>query len=320
MDEFDLIRHFFSERINKHRDDVVIGIGDDCAVLEVPYQHQLVMTTDTLVNGVHFPISTAAKDIGHKSLAVNLSDLAAMSASPAWVTLALTLPKVNEQWLSDFSDGFFSLANQYGVELIGGDTTKGPLAITIQAHGFIPKGCAVTRSGAKPGDLIYVSNTLGDAGLALKYLNKEVILEPEHEGIILKQFNCPEPRIKEGLVLREMASAMIDISDGLVADLGHILEQSKVGAEVYIEKLPISSQMRASQSLEECAMLALTAGDDYELCFTIPKDKQILIEEKMQMYGFHITCIGEITLSRKLKVLSYDGRPYLAVLKGYAHF
>ncbi|MDI1352139.1 MAG: thiamine-phosphate kinase [bacterium] len=240
MNEFELITHFFANQHQPHRQDVVMGIGDDCAIVEVPQGQQLLVSMDTLVSGVHFPITTTPYDIGYKALAVNLSDLAAMGANPAWITLALTLPTADQQWLSSFKEGFFGLAKQFQVVLIGGDTTRGPLALTVQAHGFVPHGQAITRQNAQPGDLIYVTNTLGDAGLALKHLNHEVNIPSQFTELLLNRLNRPMPRVKEGLLLRNYATAMIDLSDGLISDLGHILKKSGVGALIHLDKIPLS--------------------------------------------------------------------------------
>lgn len=320
MNEFELISHYFSKQVGSHRQDVVLGIGDDCAILEIPPGHQLLVSMDTLVNGVHFPSTSGAFDIGYKALAVNLSDLAAMGAIPAWITLALTLPKANKLWLNDFSKGLFELAQQYNVELIGGDTTRGPLSITIQAHGFVAKGCAIKRSDAKPGDLIYVTHQLGDAGLALKHIQQELRLTPEVLESVITRLNRPHPRIKEGLLLRGLASAMIDLSDGLISDLGHILKQSKVGALIHANQIPLSEALRQSVSHKDALKLALTAGDDYELCFCIPKDKKNQLEQLIQSENCVFNCIGEINNQEGLVIEMDNHAIDLSSLKGYLHF
>ena len=320
MNEFELIDHFFAGKEQKQRKDVILGIGDDCAILEVPSEHQLLVSMDTLVSGVHFPTTTDPYDIGYKALAINLSDLAAMGATPSWINLALTLPELDKQWLASFSDGLFTLAHEFEVALIGGDTTRGPLSITIQAHGFTPKGQAITRDGAKPGDLIYVTHTLGDAGLALKHINQELLLPVETNEALLIQLNRPFPRIKEGLLLRNQATSMIDLSDGLISDLGHILKKSGVGAEVDLSAIPLSASLRGSLALEDALKLALTAGDDYELCFTIPKHKQKQLEELMKESNCTISCIGHITENHKL-ILRYGDKIFDSdSLHGYSHF
>jgi thiamine-monophosphate kinase len=320
MNEFELIAQFFAAKERTSRPDVVLGIGDDCAILEVPPGNQLLVSMDTLISGVHFPVATNPYDIGYKALAVNLSDLAAMGATPAWISLALTIPEVNEQWLKEFSQGLFCLASLFGVSLVGGDTTRGPLSITIQAHGFTPAGQAVKRSGATAGDLIYVTQNLGDAGLALKHLIGELSLTKESFQSVVNQLNRPMPRIKEGLLLRPKASAMIDISDGLVSDLGHILEQSKVGALVDLQAIPLSASLKDSLSTEAALQLALSAGDDYELCFTIPKERKSEVEQLMKSEGCPIFCIGHITNSDQLMLCDGDRSLDPKVFFGYSHF
>lgn len=319
MNEFQLITHFFNQH-QKQRPDVLLGIGDDCAILAVPPNQQLLVSIDTLVSGVHFPKSTAPFDIGHKALAVNLSDLAAMGATPAWFTLAITLPAVDKEWLGAFSKGLFTLAHSFNVQLIGGDTTRGPLAISIQVHGFAPLGKSIKRQGARPGDLIYVTNTLGDAGLALQHIMNGIELPKALFAKVAPRLNRPMPRVKEGLLLRDYASAMIDISDGLVADLGHILEQSQVGAVLDLAKIPISYALGQALSPDKALRLALSAGDDYELCFTIPAAQQETLERLLRQEKCEVHCIGRITAGKEL--LFQQGANYLdlAALQGYSHF
>lgn len=310
MNEFQIIQHFFSQQ-NIQRDDVTLGIGDDAAIVSIPTNHQLVITADTLVQGVHFPMDTAAFDIGYKALAVNLSDLAAMGATPAWITLALTLNKADSAWLTDFSRGLFALTAPHQVQLIGGDltSTAGPLTITIQAHGFVPTQKALRRDQAKPGDLIYVTHTLGDAAYAIELiLQNKSVPEPFNQRL-----NRPEPQIAIGKQLRHIAHAVTDISDGLAADLGHILERSQVGAEVFVEQLPLSAELKQSTSSEHSIDLALNGGDDYELCFTVPHDHP-------QTFDFDCTCIGKITAEKGLVLQFNDGRKYTGSVRGYQHF
>lgn len=261
--EFDIIRHYFA-RHGTSRDDVLVGIGDDAALLQAPAGRVLAVCMDTLVAGVHFSQETSAAAIGHKALAVNLSDLAAMGAEPAWATLALTVPENDPVWLAALSDAFFTLADRYAVQLVGGDTTRGPLTVTVQAHGFVPPEKALRRQGARPGERIYVTGTLGDAGLALR------MNEPDHNWL-RKRLDFPEPRIEAGLVLRDYASAAIDISDGLLADLGHLLESDRLGASLWIDALPRSEAFLAAMQVLDPGRqgqfheLPLGAGDDYEL-------------------------------------------------------
>lgn len=320
MNEFTIIKNYFTAHACP-RADVILGIGDDAAVTLPPSDQCLAITTDTLVAGIHFPTETAAEDIGYKSLAVNLSDLAAMGAEPAWVTLSLTLPVFHEAWLQAFSRGFFELANQHRVALIGGDLTHGPLSITVQAMGFTPPGKALTRRGAKQGDLIYVSGTLGDAGLALALLQGPdcfATLTVTEKNAIRARLNRPQPRVELGLALRTYASAAIDISDGLAADLGHILEQSQVGALIHLDQIPLSNIMQSSLSKEDAISMALTAGDDYELCFTIPPSMRSEFENTCGKHGF--SCIGSITSSKKLIIQDKNGAPYHGKIHGYQHF
>ncbi len=268
ISEFSLIDRFFKRQTaNK---PVTLGIGDDCALLAVPDGHELAITTDTMVESVHFFADCDPYDLGFKLLAVNLSDLAAMGAKPLAVMLALTLPKVDGLWLTAFAEGFFALAERYQIDLIGGDTTSGPLSLTVQAFGLVPKGQALRRSSAKPGDIICVSGLLGEAGLGLKIKQGYGCKQPENA---LKRFNRPEPRIETGLALLGIANACIDISDGLCGDLGHILQQSGVGARLDWEAIPLSDEILTYIGLTGEWLMPLTAGDDYELCFTVTPDK-----------------------------------------------
>lgn len=319
MTEFDIIKNYFATQM-EHRSDVILGIGDDAALVSVPKGQELTITTDTLINNVHFPETTRAYDIGYKALAVNLSDLAAMGATPAWVTLALTLPKADEVWIEQFCEGFFTLANRHRVQLIGGDLTHGPLTITIQALGLTPQGKAIRRSTAKPGDLIYVTGTLGDAGLGLAFLQNKVELAPSVQKFLQDRLNHPEPRISTGEKLLGLANSAIDISDGLAADLTHILEASNVGAKLYVDRLPFSYELKQSVSIEQAINLALTAGDDYELCFTIPAAKRSELEKQLSTQSCRITCIGEITSDPSLILLYENGNPYHGSINGYQHF
>lgn len=306
--EFDLIRRYFNVQPPRHPNNR-LGIGDDCALLSVPPGFEMALTTDTMVENVHFFADVDPEALGHKLLAVNLSDLAAMGAEPFAVTLALTLPKVDENWLQAFSRGFLQLAEQFNVDLIGGDTTSGPLTLTVQAMGLLPQGRALLRSGAKVGDLIYVSGQLGNAGLGLKIRQG---VWNEHSELALQQFDRPLPRVAEGLALRNVASACIDISDGLAADLGHILEQSGVGASVEWNQLPLSVDVQ--QYVQVCAdwAMPLTAGDDYQLCFTVPADFAGSLPADCQL-------IGRIEAEAGLRI-ERDGNIQTLQAKGYEHF
>jgi thiamine-monophosphate kinase len=314
MSEFELIDRL-RKRNRVTRDDVVQGIGDDCARVIVPDGYELALTSDTLIAGVHFPHGTSAHAIGYKSLAVNLSDLAAMGAEPAWVTLALSMPEKDTIWLDQFAEGFYSLAEKYQVCLIGGDTTRGPLSITIQAHGFIPANKALLRSGARVGDYICVTGTLGDAGLELmKLAGKNQTVSAYNK------LNYPSPRIETGIALREIASAAIDISDGLIADLGHVLQASDVGAGLKLEEIPLSPALMEDQDPGMMLQLALTAGDDYELCFTIPErhiDTVNALQYKLNLPFKHI---GNIEKQKGLRIYRKDDQPLEISANGYDHF
>jgi thiamine-monophosphate kinase len=318
LNEFSLIEKFFNREISPGH-GVVQSIGDDCAIVEVPNGYQLAISIDSLIAGVHFPEHSKAYDIGYKALAVNLSDCAAMGATPLWATLALTLPKPDETWLKDFAEGFFVMANSAQVSLIGGDTTQGPLAITIQIHGILPKGKALLRSSAKIGDDVYVTGTLGDAGLALQtILGKLPKLETDSQNYIESRLNKPTARLKTGQALLDIAHACIDISDGLAADLQHILTASKVGAEIELDQLPLSSILLGLEK-SQAINLALHSGDDYELCFTAPIEMRQKIEAISNLSHTPITKIGRIIEDTGLFGIADKQR--LAIKpKGYVHF
>ena len=322
LSEFDLITRYFGQggALNQRRSDVELGIGDDAAIVNVAVGQSLVMSLDTLVSGVHFPEDTPAEDIAYKALAVNLSDMAAMAAEPNWLLLGLTLPQADEAWLEGFSRGLSQLANQYGLTLIGGDTTHGPLTVSVQVNGLVPQGQALKRSGARPGDLIYVSGQLGDAGLGLKLALAELDIEltPLRYQYFLQRLNRPTPRLELGLLLRGLATAAIDVSDGLLADLGHILKASGVGATVNIEQLPVADEVRGLS--DQWWQLPLTAGDDYELCFTLPAEKQADFEQRLQGGDYTCHCIGQIEAAPGMNLLLDGGKIDSENLKGYLHF
>ena len=297
LGEFDLIRHYFERpELRSNRPDV-LGIGDDCALLSVPSGMQLAQSLDTLVAGVHFPEQCDPFLLGYRALATNLSDLAAMGAQPHSFTLGLTLPESNTNWLQAFSDGLVALAQPSGIALIGGDTTKGPLTISIQVQGLVPQGKALRRNGAKAGDLIYVSGSLGDAAGALPavlqgfYPDTAENADVEH---LLKRYYQPSPRLNLGQWLSlHGATSALDISDGLLGDLGHILKASKVGAELDLNTLPVSSALLNVAGKDDAQRFALTGGDDYELCFTWPADKPLELPETIAS-ECRVTCIGQI--------------------------
>lgn len=318
LSEFSLIQQYFSE-LTAQRDDVVLGIGDDCALLRCPPAHQLAVSVDTLVENIHFFADVNPQTLGHKSLAVSLSDLAAMGATPAWFTLALTVPEVNETWLQQFASGLADIAKRHNIQLVGGDTTRGPLSISIQVHGFVEDGCAFRRDTANVGDLIFVSGTLGDAGGALKHrLENWSPEELDHKDWLFLQqrLEIPTPRNDLVAMLKGNVTSAIDISDGLLADLGHILNKSHQGAVIQLDKLPLSLPLQKLHS-EQAAQLALNSGDDYELCFTVPADKADLLTP----FSDTITCIGEITAGNTLILQDRTGQQiHIDSRKGYDHF
>jgi thiamine-monophosphate kinase len=319
MGEFELIERFFTG-VGRQRDDVPVGVGDDAALLRPPAGQTLVASVDTLVAGVHFPATAEPESVGHKALAVNLSDLAAMGAEPAWVTLTLTLPDGHEDWVGGFVTGFARLAAEWGVQLVGGDTTRGGLTVTVQAMGFVPEAQALLRSGARTGDLIYVTGTLGDAGLALLGLQGELKLPGPDQRVVLERLERPVPRVAAGRALRGIASAAIDVSDGLAADLGHVLHASGVGAEVYAERLPISGVVRRWLERAGGWVLPLSAGDDYELCVTVPPGRQGDAEQAMAAIGCPFTWIGLAASRLGLRCVLDDGTDITPGRPGYDHF
>lgn len=319
MNEFELIDRFFASQPIA-RDDVIVGIGDDAAVLAPPAGQQLVVTTDTLVAGVHFPESTPPHSVGWKALAVNLSDLAAMGATPAWFTLNLTLPQSDPAWVGAFAGGLYALAQAHRVQLVGGDTTQGPLSITITACGFVPASAALLRRGARPGDRIYVTGTLGDAGLGLRYVQGQLDVPAAFRDQLRKCLDEPAPRVREGEALRGIASACIDVSDGLAADLGHILDASGAGATVDLGRLPLSDAYKALWHAVGGWQVALTNGDDYELCFTLPADRADALDGIAARFACGFACIGEVDATPGLRLRSVDGSLYQAETRGYDHF
>ena len=304
MAEFSIIDTYFNR---KNANSVDLGVGDDSALLTPPPHQQLVICADTSVAGRHFPLDTHPHAIGWKSVAVNLSDIAAMGAKPHSILLALSLDQIDHAWLKEFSQGLYDCCDQFGVSLIGGDTTQSPhLTITVTALGWIESGQAITRSGAQPGDLICVSGTVGDAAYGLQHLGHP----------LQKRLDYPTPRCQLGQQLKGLASSMIDISDGLAQDLGHILEASNLGAEIYLENLPVSAEV-AKLEQERKYQLALAGGDDYELCFTISADRyQRLIQQKLDV---NLTIIGQITKNLGLTYLQ-NGVNCSIQFHGYQHF
>jgi thiamine-monophosphate kinase len=317
--EFAIIENFFQSK-SFQRKDVLLGIGDDCAITQVPDGQSLVVTTDTLVEGVHFLAGTSASAIAHKAIAVNLSDLASMGAEPAWMSLSLCIPEFNQQWLTDFSDTLHELSQYYSIQLIGGDTVQGPLTITITAQGFVPIGQALTRSGAKPGDLVYVTGTLGDAGVGLEILQGKREVSRTCRDFLVNRLHFPSPRLLAGTGLRRLANACIDLSDGISSDLQHILDASKCGVQLQVDKLPISIALQEAVGLEEAYRYALSAGDDYELLFTVSEDQRSNIDIALANYNVSATCIGQLNGKAGSMMLKLGDQPYDIPEHGFEHF
>jgi len=318
LSEFEIIERFFTTGPGGGK-GVVLGIGDDAAILEVPPGHQLLVATDTLVSGVHFFPDTEPFDAGYKSLAVNLSDMAAMAAEPLWYTLCLTLPENNPDWISEFARGIFSLAESCGAELVGGDLTHGPLSVTIQVMGSVPAGKGLTRAGAQPGHDIYVTGSLGMAALAVAVLSGEMIRPGGIPAECLEKLHRPRPRLETALAVRDLASAAIDISDGLAADLGHLLEAGGVGAEIELEKIPVFAKPEAMDH-ETAWQMALNGGDDYELCFTAATTHRKRISALGKSGPCPITRIGNITPGSEPRWLTAEGDRMEIPPRGYRHF
>ena len=318
MKEFELIKRFFTEQAIK-RKDVLLGIGDDCAIVTPSERQNIAITTDTLVAGVHFPHQTSARAVGHKSIAVNLSDLAAMGAEPSWVSLAITMPEADLEWIEEFCAGVFDLCEFYNVQLIGGDTTQGPLSITVTAQGLTPVNKHITRSGAKAGDWIYVTGEIGDAALALKDIFNEVNVSPQYQKSIRKKLDYPRPRILVGQAIREYATSAIDLSDGLMSDLAHICSASKVGANIVLDDLPISDALRDTVGIDKAFDIALVGGDDYELLFTASEDNKVGMETALAHLSCGITRIGQLNGSGKITT-TLDSKPVSINAKSFEHF
>jgi thiamine-monophosphate kinase len=321
--EFELIEHFFRRPAEAahRRADVILGIGDDAALLQVPPGMQLVAALDTLVEGRHFPAGTAAESLGHRALAVNLSDLAAMGATPAWCLLSLTLPAARPDFLEALARGLLRLAETHGVALVGGDTTAGPLAASVQALGLVQPGTALQRNTARAGDLLFVSGTPGDAaaGLALEMgAPSSPALTRTQEDYLRQRFLYPTPRVALGEALRGLASACIDVSDGLAADAGKLAQASGCGVHIEADRVPVSPAL-AAQMGEAALRAMLTGGDDYELCFTVPAARSHEVAARLQDVKCAVTCIGVIERSSGLRA-AINGTPVAFDLGGYDHF
>lgn len=317
--EFNLINRYFSNR-QPQRKDVFLALGDDCALVKPPENVRIAISTDTLVAGTHFLIDANPAWVAHKALASNISDLAAMGATPAWVSFALTMPTPDEAWLKPFCDAFFELANYYNIQLIGGDTTKGPLSLTLTVQGFVPQEQALLRSGAKVGDWVYVTGDLGDSKAGLDVIINNTLRAKPFALELEKRHYLSTPRILAGQALLNLASAAIDISDGLISDIKHILERSQVGVSLDVAALPLSQELlQFVDSLETAQQYALTSGEEYELCFTVPEQNKGSIESALAHCGCKVSCIGQIRPQGTFE-LHHQGKVLNWQLNGYDHF
>lgn len=316
MSEFSLIQRYFT----RATPGAILGVGDDAALVRVASGMELAISTDMLVSGTHFFPDTDPFMLGHKTLAVNLSDMAAMGAQPRWATLALSLPAEDAAWLEKFSAGFFALADQFQVELIGGDTTRGPLNLCVTIMGEVPEGKAIRRDGARVGDEVWVSGTLGKAALVLAHMQGKVTLSEAELRDAAPALHRPQPRIEVGIALRGLATSAIDISDGLVADLGHILERSRVAAEFQYSALPTGMLKEVDMPLALRQYCVLAGGDDYELCFTAPANKREELTRLSTSLSLPLTCIGKISTGSGCKVYAENGSVLNIVESGYEHF
>ena len=316
LGEFDLIARYFTRAPRR----AALGIGDDCALLApLPVGQQLAVSSDMLVEGRHFLSTVAPERLGHKALAVNLSDLAACGAEPVAFTLALAMPRVDEAFLEGFARGLFALADAQGIELVGGDTTAGPLNICITVFGAVPAGQALLRSGARAGDGLWVSGTLGDARLALEVFRGTAVLPSEAFEAVRLRMECPAPRVALGQALRGVATSAIDLSDGLVGDLGHVLMRSRVGATLHADALPksavLASMPRALQL--ECSV---AGGDDYELLFSAPASAERALRAAAERVGVAVTRIGSVDAAPGLRIVDAQGAPLLQHFSAFDHF
>ena len=314
--EFDLVARYFTRSVP----GAVLGVGDDCALLAPSPGMQLAVSSDMLLEGRHFSPQDSPAGIGHKSLAVNLSDLAAMGATPRWMTLSIALPDVDEAWLTAFARGFFRMADVHAIELVGGDTTRGALTIAITVMGEVPPGLALKRSGAQPGDDIWVSGQIGSAAMALAYRQGRLFMEQIDAAKVLPTLYLPQPRVSLGIALRGIAHSAIDISDGLLADLGHILEASNVGAQLEFSCLPVATVTANYLDHPVARECVLAGGDDYELCFTAPSERRFAVLAAGEQAGVAVTRIGHTIAAPGLTVLDASGQPITVEKTGYDPF
>jgi thiamine-monophosphate kinase len=316
LSEFEIIRRYFT----RPAPNTVLGVGDDCALIQVNPGEELAVSTDMLIAGRHFHRDVDPAKLGHKALAVNLSDMAAMGATPRWATLALALPEANAAWLEPFARGFLQLAKRYRIDLIGGDTTRGPLTICVQIMGEVPAGAALRRDGAQPGDEIWVSGQLGDAALVLAHLDHSIVLEPHEVAMYVSRLHEPAPRVGLGRALLGVAHSCIDISDGLAADLGHILERSQVAAVVELARVPRSRLIDRKLPTPVALRALLAGGDDYELCFTAPPERRGEILQIGKRVGIALTTVGRIEAGSGLAVLDEADQAVDIGVTGWDHF
>ena len=314
--EFDLIARYFT----RPTPGAVLGVGDDCALLAPTPGMQLAVSSDMLLEGRHFSPQDSPAGIGHKSMAVNLSDLAAMGATPRWATLSIALPGVDEAWLQAFARGFFRMADAHGIELVGGDTTRGALSIAITVIGEVPPGQALRRDGAQAGDEVWVSGQLGSAALALAYRQGRLFMEQIDAAKVLPALYLPQPRVSLGIALRGIAHSAIDVSDGLLGDLGQILQASRVGAVLEFSHLPVAAVTQSYLESPVARECVLAGGDDYELCFTASADQHDVVLAAGRQAGVAVTRIGQITAQAGLQVLDAQGEPMTIDKTGYDHF
>ncbi|AAM67987.1 thiamine-phosphate kinase [Buchnera aphidicola] len=318
--EFEIISKFFKNHQKKDKNQIK-GIGDDSALIKIPKNNLLAISTDTLVEGKHFLKNITPKDLAYKSVAVNLSDLAAMGAKPTWITLSITMPKSDSVWLKSFSKSFFKILNKYKLNLIGGDTNSGPLSITLSIYGLIEGKNALLRGNAKNGDLIYITGNLGESAAGLSLLQKKTFLKNVKIcNYLIKKHLKPIPRISEGIALRNIANAAIDISDGLISDLGHILKNSKCGADINLNTIPISKILTDNFKIDEYLNWALNSGEDYELCFTISKKNIKKLNVAIKKKIIKCTCIGYITSAEKGLNLIQNQKKIIFKKSGFNHF
>jgi len=318
--EFQLIQQFFQrEQAEQPAEGVLLGIGDDCALLQIPVGKQLAVSVDTLVADVHFPADADPELIAERALRTNLSDLAAMGAEPLWFTLALTLPDASREWLRSFSRGLFKCARAYGIALVGGDTTSGPLSITIQVMGATQSHQTLRRDGANIGDFVLVTNFVGDGAAALAAIQNRQVFAEEHSDYLQQRFYRPIPRLYESALIREFASSALDISDGLVADLQHICDASDLGAVIDVENVPLSPAVKSLNNDAQAYQWALSGGDDYELCFTVPPEKMANIAMLIAQGKLQATVIGEMIAGDRV-MCEYEGEPFVLTKTGYQHF